>query len=250
MENNEKTHSDNSEKIDLNDTKINPDTPSAEKTNFENKDTEELEAWENSKNPTWKNFLLFVADVLLNAAIIIVIVFTIRYFFVSPFQVSGSSMLDNLHNREYIIINKLYYRFTKPQRGDIIVFLPPNHRKDYYVKRIIGIPGDTVIFENGKVKIENKENPEGYFVDESYLSKKFIGKTYLPTDIMNKTFAIPEDKYFVLGDNRTGSSDSRYWRDAYTNESTPYVEKDMVSGKVWVVLWPINQIRQIHDFWE
>ena len=199
--------------------------------------------------PLGKIFYFFFADIILNAAIIITIVFTIRYFLISPFQVSGNSMLDTLHDREYIIVNKLNYRFNEPERGDPIVFLPPNHKKDYYVKRIIGIPGDTVVIENGKVKLITPEDPEGHYVDESYLSERFNGKTYLPTDIMNETFTVPEDKYFVLGDNRTGSSDSRYWRDAYTNEPTPFVEKDMISGKVWTVLWPLNKIRIIDDFW-
>lgn len=209
----------------------------------------ELEPWENKANSIWKNFFLFVADILINAAIIITIVFTIRYFLVSPFQVSGTSMLETLHDKEYIIVNKLAYRLDKPQRGDPVVFLPPNHKKDYYVKRIIGIPGDTVIIENGIVKIKNAENPEGYVVTEDYLDSRFQGKTYLPTDIMYQTFTVPDGKYFVLGDNRTGSSDSRYWRDAFTNEPTPFIDKSMISGKVWVVLWPIGNVREIANFW-
>lgn len=242
-------YGDEIEKINLNETKkANSDLDSAIIT--EDWNDEEKEIWENENNPPWKNFLLFVADIILNAAIIITIVFTIRYFLISPFQVSGNSMLDTLHDKEYIIVNKLNYHFNEAERGDPVVFLPPNHKKDYYVKRIIGIPGDTVIIENGKVRIENSENPDGYDVDEYYLSDQFQEKTFLPADIMNQTFTVPEDKYFVLGDNRTGSSDSRYWRDAYTNEPTPFVEKDMISGKVWVVLWPLNQIRFIDDFWK
>lgn len=240
-------YNEQTEKIDLNIAKT--DQTISSNIEEEIEEEEEQAPWENENNPAWKNFLLFIADIVLNAVIIIAIVFTIRYFFVSPFQVSGSSMLDNLHNGEYIIVNKLYYRFQEPDRGEVIVFLPPNHKKEYYVKRIIGIPGDTVSIKNGKVFISNQINPDGFEVNEDYLSKRFLGKTYLPADIMNKTFTVPEDKYFVLGDNRTGSSDSRYWRDTYTNETTPYVDKDMVSGKVWVVLWPLNQIRQIEHFW-
>lgn len=238
------------EKIDLNESKKVKSDTDLILDNWKEEEKEEKEPWENKNNPAWKNFLLFFADILLNAAIIITIVFTIRYFLVSPFQVSGSSMLETLHDKEYIIVNKLNYYFNEPERGDPIVFLPPNHKKDYYVKRIIGIPGDTVVIENGKVKIQNDEDPDGHYVDESYLDKRFIGKTYLPTDMMDETFTVPDGKYFVLGDNRTGSSDSRYWRDAYTNEPTPYVDEEMISGKVWVVLWPMNEIRFIDDFWK
>lgn len=237
-----------SEKLNLNESKKNISILSENWDKDEEEESVGMEPWENVNNPPWKNFLLFFADILLNAAIIITIVFTIRYFLVSPFQVSGSSMLETLHDKEYIIVNKLGYRLGEPERGDPIVFLPPNHKKEYYVKRIIGIPGDTVVIENGKVKIKNAEDPEGHFVDESYLAEKFAGKTYLPTDMMNETFTVPENHYFVLGDNRTGSSDSRYWRDAYTNEPTPYVDKEMISGKVWVVLWPLNKIRMIDTF--
>lgn len=235
-----------SDKIDLNE--IKKLQPQGEE--IVNEEIEEKEIWENENNPPWKNFLLFIADILLNAVIIIAIVFTIRYFLISPFQVSGSSMLETLHDKEYIIVNKLNYHFNEPERGDPIVFLPPNHKKDYYVKRIIGIPGDTVVIENGKVKLKTPENPEGDYIKEDYLDERFMGKTYLPADIMNKTFTVPDDEYFVLGDNRTGSSDSRYWRDAYTNQPTPYVKKEMISGKVWLVLWPFNQIRVVDDFWK
>jgi len=235
------------EKIDLTQSKKNNFEENLIPENFNSE--EEKEPWENEKNPAWKNLLLFIADILLNAAIIITIVFTIRYFLISPFQVSGSSMLDTLHDKEYIIVNKLNYHLNEPERGDPIVFLPPNHKMDYYVKRIIGLPEDTVIIENGQVKIKNKANPDGFTLEEDYLSDRFEGKTYLPTESMNETFTVPENKYFVLGDNRTGSSDSRYWRDAYTNKPTPYVDEEMISGKVWVVLWPLNKIRFISDFW-
>lgn len=241
---------DSSDKVDLNESKkimniLNTDN--WEDENIDEKE-EEIEPWENKNNPPWKNFLLFFADILLNAAIIITIVFTIRHFLVTPFQVSGESMLDTLHDKEYIIVNKLDYRFNEPERGDPIVFVPPTHSDQYYVKRIIGIPGDTIIIENGKVKIQNAEDPAGHYLDEPYLNKNNQGNTFLPNSSMNETFQVPEGYYFVLGDNRENSTDSRRWRDPYTNEPIPYISKEKISGKVWVVLWPLNEIRRIAPF--
>src|SRR3990167_9301171 len=102
---------------------------------------------ENSQRALWFHFL----DVVLNIVIIVAIVAGIRTFLVSPFQVEGNSMVSTLEDNEYIIINKLAYHIGLPQRGDIVVFHPPNDPKKYYVKRVIGIPGDRVVLRGGFV---------------------------------------------------------------------------------------------------
>lgn len=183
-------------------------------------------------------------DVLLNIVIILAVVGVIRTFLVSPFQVEGNSMLSTLEHKEYIIINKLVYRLGSPERGDVVVFRPPNDPKRPYVKRVIGLPGDRVVIEGGFVYIQ----PEGgklTAIDETYLNSKNAGHTYQAPPSSGNTdrvsYTVPEGRYFLLGDNRQGSLDSRSFR-SETGEPIPYVEEDSILGKVWVVALPVSKI--------
>lgn len=188
-------------------------------------------------------FLQFLTEVLVNVVVIVILFLIIQKFVVAPFQVIGSSMVNTLHDREYILVSKLEYIFGDPKRGDIIVFNPPTNEKDYYVKRIIGIPGDTVSFVKGKVFVNNEAIVEQYTFDG--------GPTCLvprmascPGD--NKAFIVPDGEYFVLGDNREGSSDSRSWRDA-SNQEIPFVKREEIAGKARIVLLPFNAIRVLPE---
>lgn len=186
-------------------------------------------------------------DVLLNIVIILAVVGVIRTFLISPFQVEGNSMLSTLEHKEYIIINKLAYHLGSPDRGDVVVFRPPNDPKKPYVKRVIGMPGDRVVIEDGLVFVQA---PGGSLVqiDESYLNDRNAGQTYQAPPSSGNTerisYSVPEGHYFLLGDNRQGSLDSRSFRNDY-GDPIPYVEEDNIMGKVWVVALPVSKIHAL-----
>jgi signal peptidase I len=193
-----------------------------------------------AKRSIW--FHLF--DVTLNIVIIVAIVALIRTFVVSPFQIEGNSMIDTLEHKEYIVINKFRYFFKAPVRGDIVVFRPPSDLSKYYVKRVIGLPGDTVVVRNGYVYIRDS-NKGDVRLDEPYLSSINAGKTYrYPVnsgDTSEEIFPVPEGQYFLLGDNRQGSLDSRSFAHLETGE-TAFVPQSNIKGSVWFVALPITKI--------
>ncbi len=206
--------------------------------------------------------LAFIGDIGLNLIIIIGLVYIIRTFLISPFEVYGPSMCDTLNNinnecqqghGEYIIVNKATYgnffgyQIGTPMRGDIIVFHPPQNDKEYFIKRIIGLPGETVKLENGEVYIYNKDNPQGYKLEENYLNQENKGKTR-PYNAGDTVFKVPSNQYFVLGDNRNHSSDSRSCFKEYSSQdcgkpgATPFLKPAEIEGKAWIVLWPISKL--------
>ena len=298
---------------------------------------------------------IFVIDILYNAVIIIVLVVLIRSFLVSPFRVVGDSMLDTLHDKEFILIDKLSYIVSDIDRGDPIVFLPPPMSSDkpkfeettatnaegkgtleieglesdksrnycqnkilshfwfctnfpevndfvylvtsqnsasetstsntttkdikpfkiteedlqrgyltfeggsdqgyrviiydskgpeYFVKRVIGIPGDTVKIENGRVYLKTQGDEDFAEIDTSFLNKENLLKGTIPANGENM-FTVPEGHYFVMGDNRSHSTDSREWLEPITQEPTPFVPEENIAGKVMIVLWPLTAMRFI-----
>lgn len=173
------------------------------------------------------NFFKFISEVMKVVIISAIIVIPIRYFIIQPFFVSGSSMQPQFYNGEYLIIDEISYRSKLPERGDVIVFRYPKDRSQFYIKRVIGLPGETVEVKDGKVVIFNKENPWGLILDEPYLKPGEItrGDIYLKVD---------DNSYFVLGDNRQASSDSRVWG---------LVDKKFMIGKVWLRAWPLDRVK-------
>lgn len=129
-------------------------------------------------------------------------------------EVPTGSMEKTIMIDDKIIGNRLSYLFTSPKRGDIVIFEFPDNPAEDYVKRVIGLPGETISFDQGKV-----------FVDGVELKESYIGGVETLSD--TKEFVIPQDHYFMLGDNRLDSKDSRFWED-------PYVSKDAIKGKVWL----------------
>lgn len=168
--------------------------------------------------------LLELAETLVIAGAIFVVIYA---FLVRPFQVTGQSMFPTFKNGEYVFTNLLSQRFGPLDRGDVIVFkAPPSEDKDY-IKRIIGIPGDRVKIEGGKV----------------FLNGKLLNEPYIDTTIRTdargfaqegQEISVSESSYFVMGDNRPFSSDSRDWG---------LVTFDKVIGKSALVYWPINSAR-------
>ena len=157
--------------------------------------------------------------------IVVVILLPIRYFIAQPFIVVGSSMYPTYENGDYLIIDEISYRFEKPKRFDIVVFRPPVNEKEHYIKRIIGLPGETVKVHNNEITIINKEHPEGFSLKESYISSE------RSADDEGKLLG--DDEYYVLGDNRAVSSDSRVWGPLKGSE---------ISGRVLIRLFPFKRI--------
>ncbi len=142
-------------------------------------------------------------EILRFALIALIIVLPIRWFVAQPFIVSGASMEDTFHNNEYLIVDQVTYRFDEPQRGDVIVFKYPRDHSKYFIKRVIGLPGETVIVDGASITIKSADYPEGLTLDEPYAQ--------LGDSRFDQTLTLGDDEYFVLGDNRDHSSDSRVW---------------------------------------
>jgi signal peptidase I len=152
--------------------------------------------------------LLEVAEV---AAIAIVAVLLIRTFLVQPFLVSGDSMVPTFQNGDYLLIDELTYRLREPERGEVIVFRYPKDEKLFFIKRVIGLPGERVEINNGQITIINGEHPQGFMLDEAYISSSL--ETGGTEDI-----TLADGQYFVLGDNRSFSLDSRSWGPVFKPE--------------------------------
>jgi len=179
---------------------------------------------------------------------VVVIIVPLRVFLIQPFFVQGASMEPNFEDKEYLIINELGYKttevgfdygekeisfftvksFKELGRGDVVVFRYPKNPKIYYIKRIIGLPGEKIEIKDKRVKIFNSENPNGFDLDES---------KYLPPSEEtsgDQIVELSDQEYFVMGDNRKYSSDSRSWG--------PVPEKDIV-GKVLLRAWPFGRAK-------
>lgn len=151
---------------------------------------------------------------LLETLVLTAVIFFIVNLLTGRFQVRGASMEPSLHSGQYLIVSKLSYRLGEPQRGDIVVFEPPNGGGEDYIKRIIGLPGEQIEIRDGWVWVD------GYRLEEPYLASQ--------TSHMG-SWTLGADEYFVLGDNRANSSDSRSWG--------PLPRKNLV-GKAWLCYWP------------
>ena len=143
---------------------------------------------------------------------------------IQTFEVDGTSMLPSFQDGERVLVNKLVYRLHEPERGDVIVFQPPNDRRDF-IKRVIGLPGDTVEIHDYKVFIN------GQALDEPYI--------YYPSHYTLEKQVIPDNSYFVLGDNRDHSNDS------HTGWVAP---RENIVGKAWVTIWPPDKVGLVPDF--
>ncbi len=137
-------------------------------------------------------------------------------------------MEPSFQNGNYLIINEISYRFIPPERGEVVVFRFPEDPKQFFIKRVIGLPGETIEIRNNQVRILNEERPSGFVLDESeYLDPGEFTEG-------NLKIKLKKGEYFVLGDNRLHSSDSRRWG---------ILPRDFIIGKVFVRAWPLDEIK-------
>jgi signal peptidase I len=167
-------------------------------------------------------FASFVGELLHVVIISLAIIIPVRYFLIQPFYVKGASMEPNFYDHEYLVIDEISYRFNTPTRGDIVVFRYPNDPSQFFIKRVIGLPGERVTISGGKITVYNKEHPEGFALDET----SYLGTTYTSGE---KDVQLTEGEFYLLGDNRTASLDSRIFGP---------VPVGFLIGRVWIRGWP------------
>jgi signal peptidase I len=171
-------------------------------------------------------------DLIKGLIVYIGIYFVITTYIAQPFLVKGRSMEQTFSDGDYLIVDQLTYNFADPKRSEVIVFhtefIPGGSEREYYIKRVIGIPGDRIVIKDGGVLLyeNNKDTPN--ILDEDYIIEGLKTLSQDKVDIILK-----ENQYFVLGDNRGNSSDSRYWGP---------VEKKYIIGKPFIRLFPFNAI--------
>jgi signal peptidase I len=167
-----------------------------------------------------KGFILEIIKIII---ITLAIVMPVRYFLFQPFYVHGASMEPNFHNYQYLLIDEVTYRFSTPQRGDVVVLKVP-FEQEALIKRIIGLPNEIIDIHHGRVTIFNAAKPSGQILDETYLEAGVV------TD-RDQRVVLGADQYFVLGDNRPVSLDSRYFG--------PIVRQQII-GRAWLRVWPFK----------
>ena len=173
-----------------------------------------------------KEKLLWLKEIGESILISFLIVVLIRTFLFQPFLVKGESMEPNIEGGNYLIVDEITPKIYQYQRGEVVVFKAPN-KKDYYIKRIIALPGERIVIKNGQIEIFNKNYPQGFKLDES---------AYLPQGTLtsgNIDLTLQNDEYFVLGDNRSFSYDSRHWG--------PLKKEDII-GIARLRAWPFSSL--------
>ena len=167
---------------------------------------------------------VFIGELLETVLISLLIIVPVRYFIIQPFFVKGQSMEPNFHDNDYLIVDELSYRLRAPERGEVIVLKSEVLQNQFLIKRIVGLPGETIQIQNGRVMIFNAQDPQGFVLDEPYLASGEV------TD-GNEKITLGSDQYFVMGDNRRFSYDSRRWG--------TLTRSDIV-GRAWIRLWPFS----------
>lgn len=166
------------------------------------------------------SILIDLVETLVIAGAVFVVIYA---FLFRPFQVNGQSMIPNYHNGEYILTNLISLKLEPLKRGDVVVFKAPLNQEKDFIKRIIGLPGETVTLKDGYIHINSSKLDESSYLPSDF---KTYGGAFLPE---GKEVIVSENNYFVLGDNRYASSDSREWG---------FVSKDKLIGKSFLVYWP------------
>jgi signal peptidase I len=187
-----------------------------------------LNEFNRSAESKLKYWATLVWEMIKIAAVSLAIIIPVRYFLIQPFYVKGASMEPNFFDHEYLIIDEISYRLSEPQRGDIVVFKYPKDPSQYFIKRIVGLPGEQIMIDNGRVHL--KIGDQFKAIQEDYLSNQVA--TNLPLQGYSSV-ALAADEYFLLGDNRDQSLDSRVFGP---------VRRDFIIGRTWLRGWPVNRL--------
>lgn len=171
--------------------------------------------------PKQENFL---KEILKFIIIALVIIIPVRTYIAQPFIVSGASMDPTFKSGQYLIVDQLTYHLNNPRRGDVIILKNPMNPSVYFIKRVIGLPNETLVMNTGKVTIKNSDNPDGFQLEE-----KYITQNHRTSDTFE--IKLSPTEYFVMGDNRPESSDSRTWGP---------LDSDLVVGRPVLRLFPIS----------
>lgn len=181
-----------------------------------------LERW---FGPTIAALCIVLIEVVQIVVIAAAIILPVRYFLVQPFYVRGASMEPTFVDREYLLIDEITYRFHTPKRGDVVVFRYPRDPQEFFIKRVVGLPGDTVDVRSGQVVISNDEHPDGTILSEPYIDPfSYSG--------LDTHATLNPDEYFLMGDNRASSLDSRNFGP---------VKIEYFVGRVWIRGWPLDR---------
>ena len=195
-----------------------------EEENKKNINDDKVEIEKKENNSFLSDLKDFSFDTIKIIVISLIIIVGIRSFVMQPFFVNGQSMEPNFYDGDYLIVNEIGYRFDDPKRGDVIIFHYPNDPRQFFIKRIVGLPGEKIEIRNNEITVYNKERPDGFALDEVYISKSAVISKDYSQELKN-------DEYYVLGDNRIASSDSRVWG---------VLEKHHIVGKAWIRAWPFD----------
>lgn len=173
-----------------------------------------------------KNVLSFIEPFVI--AIVVAMVLKTQVIIMA--KVPTGSMLDTIQVEDLLMGNRLVYKFSEPKRGDVVIFRWPDDESKLYIKRLIGLPGEKVVIDEGKIYINDSEEPleEPYLKDEEWV----VGNGYFE-------FQVPEDGYLMLGDNRNGSEDARYWKNTY-------VTKDELVARAEFIWFPFSNAGSLH----
>lgn len=185
--------------------------------------TQDTPVHQEQNSPEKKESIL--GEIIRFSIVALLIVLPIRMFIAQPFIVSGASMETTFSTGQYLIVDQLTYHFEEPRRGDVVVFRYPKDPSKFFIKRVIGIPGDTVSILGNEVTLINEAHPEGVRLEETYVHSMKPSATI--TEILG------EGEYFVMGDNRDASSDSRAWG---------VLQRENVVGRAFLRLFPFTQV--------
>ena len=184
---------------------------------------------EKKKAPVKESVLEFIKF----AVIAVVIVIPIRLFIAQPFIVSGASMVPAFQSGHYLVIDEISYRFEEPKRGEVIVFRFPSSPSKFLIKRVVGLPGETVEIKGNDILIKNEDSPEGFLWKQGDFNRDRSRRDF--------KVSLSSDEYFVLGDNRGESADSRMWG---------ALKRELIVGRPLVRLFPLSEIGVFPGEWK